>query len=109
MPRSPGPTFYGNFTILLPCLYDTVQCPPLYSSSSDMDRGRPCVMEQGSPERAGCHCCGPCIHLLENPMPISRIGEIAYQPASPSGGIRLQANPPVCNHCWQEITRQNFG
>lgn len=42
-------------------------------------------------------------------MPISRRGEIAYQPASPTGGIRLQANPPVCNRCWQEITRQNFG
>ena len=42
-------------------------------------------------------------------MPISRVGEIAYQPASPPGGIRLQANPPVCNHCWHEITPQNFG
>jgi hypothetical protein len=42
-------------------------------------------------------------------MPISRVGEIAYQPASPTGGTRLQANPPVCNRCWHEITRQNFG
>jgi hypothetical protein len=42
-------------------------------------------------------------------MPISREGEIAYQPTSPAGGIRLQANPPVCNCCWHEITPQNFG
>jgi hypothetical protein len=53
--------------------------------------------------------CGSCIHLLEDPMPISHVGEIAYQPASPTGGIRLQANPPVCNRCWHEITPQNFG
>jgi hypothetical protein len=42
-------------------------------------------------------------------MPISYVGEIAYQPASSPGGTRLQANPPVCNRCWHEITRQNFG
>ena len=42
-------------------------------------------------------------------MPINHVGEIAYQPASPTGGIRLQANPPVCNRCWHEITPQNFG
>src|SRR3989442_12793221 len=42
-------------------------------------------------------------------MPISRVGEIAYQPAAPPGGIRLQANPPVCNRCWHEITPQKFG
>jgi hypothetical protein len=42
-------------------------------------------------------------------MPINHIGEIAYQPASPTGGIRLQADPPVCNRCWHEITPQNFG
>ena len=24
-------------------------------------------------------------------------------------GIRLQANPPVCNCCWREVTRQNLG
>jgi hypothetical protein len=42
-------------------------------------------------------------------MPISSVGEIAYQGAPPMGGIRFQANPPVCNHCWREITRQNFG
>ena len=42
-------------------------------------------------------------------MPISSVGEIAYQLALPLGGIRFQANPPVCNRCWREITRQNFG
>jgi hypothetical protein len=42
-------------------------------------------------------------------MPISRGGEIAYQPAFPAGGIRLQADPPVCNRCWHEITPRNFG
>jgi hypothetical protein len=52
---------------------------------------------------------GSLIHLLENTMPISAVGEIAYQGAPPMGRIRLQANPPVCNRCWREITRQNFG
>jgi hypothetical protein len=42
-------------------------------------------------------------------MPISLVGEIAYQPASPTGDTRLQANPPVCNRCWQEITPKKFG
>ena len=42
-------------------------------------------------------------------MPINHACEIAYEPATPSGGIRLQANPPVCNRCWYEITPQNFG
>jgi hypothetical protein len=42
-------------------------------------------------------------------MPISHVGEIAYQPASPMGGIRLQVDPPVCNRCWHEITPHNFG
>jgi hypothetical protein len=42
-------------------------------------------------------------------MPISHVGEIAYQPAAPTDDIRLQANPPVCNRCWYEITPQNFG
>jgi hypothetical protein len=42
-------------------------------------------------------------------MPPSPVGEIAYQPAPPIGGIRCQNNPPVCNRCWREITRQNFG
>jgi hypothetical protein len=44
-----GPTFYSNFTTLLPCLYDTVPCLRLYSSSSDMDRAPLCVRAQGSP------------------------------------------------------------
>jgi hypothetical protein len=52
---------------------------------------------------------GSFLHLLETTMPISAVGEIAYQVAPPMGGIRLQANPPVCNHCWREITQQNFG
>jgi hypothetical protein len=42
-------------------------------------------------------------------MPISRGGEIAYQQAALKGGTRLQADPPVCNRCWHEITPQNFG
>ena len=42
-------------------------------------------------------------------MPISSFGEIAYQGAPPMGGIWFQSNPPVCNRCWREITRQNFG
>jgi len=42
-------------------------------------------------------------------MPISHVGEIAYEPASPTGGIRWQADPPVCHRCWHEITPQNFG
>jgi len=25
------------------------------------------------------------------------------------GGVRYQAEPPVCNSCGHEITRQNFG
>ena len=49
------------------------------------------------------------MHRLENMMPISQRAEIAYQPAAPTGGIRLQADPPVCNRCWHEITPQNFG
>ncbi len=42
-------------------------------------------------------------------MPINHVGEIAYEPAAPPGGIRLQANPPVCNRCWYEMTPQNLG
>jgi len=42
-------------------------------------------------------------------MPLSSRGEIAYQPVPPTGEIRFQANPPICNRCWREITRQNFG
>ena len=42
-------------------------------------------------------------------MPINQVGEIAYQRAAPTGGLRLQADPPVCNRCWHEITPQNFG
>ena len=42
-------------------------------------------------------------------MPINQVGEIAYQRAAPTGGLRLQADPPVCNRCWHEITPQNLG
>ena len=42
-------------------------------------------------------------------MPINHVGEIAYEPAAPLGGIRLQANPSVCNRCWYEIILQNLG
>jgi len=42
-------------------------------------------------------------------MPINPVGEVQYQHASPTGGIRFQANPPVCNRCWREITPRNFG
>jgi hypothetical protein len=42
-------------------------------------------------------------------MPLNSVCEVAYQPVPAAGGIRFQANPPVCNRCWREITRQNFG
>ena len=42
-------------------------------------------------------------------MPINYVCEIAYEPVAPMGGVRLQADPPVCNRCWYEITPQNFG
>jgi len=42
-------------------------------------------------------------------MPINPVGEVAYTSVPATGGIRFQANPPVCNRCWREITRQNFG
>ena len=32
-----------------------------------------------------------------------------YKKARPPEYVRFQANPPVCNICGQEITRQNFG
>src|SRR5262245_12597848 len=44
------------------------------------------------------------LHRLENLMPINHVGKIAYEPAAPPGDIWLQANPPVCNRCWDEIT-----
>ena len=49
------------------------------------------------------------MYRLENLMPINHVCEIAYEPAAPMGGVRLQANPPVCNRCWYEITPPNFG
>jgi hypothetical protein len=42
-------------------------------------------------------------------MPLNAVGEVAYQPAPSTRGIRVQANPPVCNRCWREITPHNFG
>jgi hypothetical protein len=41
-------------------------------------------------------------------MPLNAIGEIAYTD-TPKGGIRYQADPPVCTLCKQEITRENVG
>ena len=41
-------------------------------------------------------------------MPLNAIGEIAYID-TPKGRIRYQADPPVCNLCKQEITRENVG
>ena len=40
-------------------------------------------------------------------MPLDSQGKIRYK-ASPYGQPQYQANPPVCNHCKQRITRQNF-
>jgi hypothetical protein len=42
-------------------------------------------------------------------MPLDTAGKIEYKEVPKSGGVRLQADPPVCNVCQQEITRQNFG
>jgi hypothetical protein len=42
-------------------------------------------------------------------MPINARGEVAYQVAPATGGIRCQADPPVCNRCWRPIMPQNFG
>jgi hypothetical protein len=40
-------------------------------------------------------------------MPLNVTDEIAYVPDK--GGIHCQNNPPVCNLCKQEMTRENFG
>lgn len=42
-------------------------------------------------------------------MPLNATGEIPYQPASIPDAMQCQVDPPVCNLCWQEITRQNLG
>lgn len=42
-------------------------------------------------------------------MSLNTAGDVVYQPAPEAGGTRLQTAPPVCNHCKQEISRQNFG
>ena len=53
---------------------------------------------------------GSQIQLRENArMPLDPGGKIVYRAASGQGGIRYQADPPVCNICKQEITRKNFG
>ena len=41
-------------------------------------------------------------------MPLNAVGEIAY-PDTYTGGIRYQADPPFCNLCKQEITRETMG
>ena len=40
-------------------------------------------------------------------MPLNAVGEIAYSD-SEKGRIRYQVDPPVCNLCKQDITRENF-
>ena len=42
-------------------------------------------------------------------MPLNAAGKIQYNAASVAGGVRFQADPPVCNVCEREITRKNFG
>ena len=34
---------------------------------------------------------------------------LRYRTYLAPGGVRYQAEPPVCNACGHEITRQNFG
>ena len=34
---------------------------------------------------------------------------LQYRDYVAPGGVRYQADPPVCNGCGHEITRQNFG
>jgi hypothetical protein len=42
-------------------------------------------------------------------MPLDTAGNIEYRNAPVPGGTRFQADPPVCNLCKQEITRENIG
>ena len=42
-------------------------------------------------------------------MPLDPSGKIEYKAAARIGEVRFQTDPPVCNVCQQEITRQNFG
>jgi hypothetical protein len=42
-------------------------------------------------------------------MPLNTAGKIQYTEAAVAGGVRFQADPPVCSVCEQEITRKNFG
>jgi hypothetical protein len=41
-------------------------------------------------------------------MPLNAVGEIEYTDTQ-QGGVQYQADPPMCNRCLQEITRENFG
>jgi len=41
-------------------------------------------------------------------MPLNAEGEIQYIDTH-TEAIRYQADPPLCNRCHQEITRENFG
>jgi hypothetical protein len=41
-------------------------------------------------------------------MPLNAVGEIEYTDTQ-KGRVRYQADPPVCNLCKQEITRENVG
>ena len=42
-------------------------------------------------------------------MPLNATGEIRYHNAPGKGQIQYQTDPPVCNLCTREITRENFG
>ena len=42
-------------------------------------------------------------------MPLDTAGNIAYRDALDPGGVRFQADPPVCTSCKQEITRETIG
>jgi len=42
-------------------------------------------------------------------MPADSKGQIKYRAAAEKEGTRYQADPPMCNLCGQDITRENFG
>jgi hypothetical protein len=42
-------------------------------------------------------------------MSLDIAGKIEYKEISLIGSVRFQTDPPVCNICEREITRQNFG
>jgi hypothetical protein len=90
-----------------------VLCTPypsfLFHSYSEAEQKPFLRATAGLPGISRVPLCGAGMPRLEHTMPINQVGEIAYQPAAPMAGIRLQADPPVCNRCWHEITPQNFG